>query len=99
MFVSASKALKHYDICRSTLKTWADNGRIRTMRTPGNTCRYWCGKDEETRKENIKKVVCYARVSSNGQKDDLVRQKEYFRREYPGCEIVSDIGSGDSIVY
>ena len=33
-------------------------------------------------------------VLSNGQKNDLVRQKEKLREKYPNYEIIEDIGSG-----
>lgn len=41
---------------------------------------------------NVK--ICYCRVSSNKQKNDLERQKEYMKEKYPKYEIISDIGSG-----
>ncbi|MGB8687267.1 MAG: IS607 family transposase [Microcoleus sp.] len=39
-------------------------------------------------------VVCYCRVSSAKQKDDLQRQVEFMRQRYPDAEIIQDIGSG-----
>jgi len=45
--------------------------------------------------DKLKKVkVCYARVSSIGQKDDLVRQKEVLTELYPNYNLIEDIGSG-----
>ena len=41
----------------------------------------------------IKKKICYARVSSSKQKDDLTRQKNDLKYLYPNHEIISDIGS------
>lgn len=38
--------------------------------------------------------ICYVRVSTHGQKDDLERQKEYMIRRYPKNKLISDIGSG-----
>jgi predicted site-specific integrase-resolvase len=38
--------------------------------------------------------VCYCRVSSAGQKDDLQRQVEYMSTKYPGFEIITEIASG-----
>jgi putative resolvase len=38
--------------------------------------------------------ICYVRVSSNGQKDDLERQKEMMKTKYPKYLIIEDIGSG-----
>ena len=39
-------------------------------------------------------VVCYCRVSSQKQKDDLARQVVWMREQYPNAEIIKDIGSG-----
>ena len=41
-----------------------------------------------------KRKICYCRVSSKKQMDDLERQKDFFRREYPDHELVTDVGSG-----
>ena len=42
----------------------------------------------------VKKKICYARVSSEKQKEDLERQTAFLRKKYPSHEIISDIGSG-----
>jgi predicted site-specific integrase-resolvase len=46
--------------------------------------------------DNIKEKlnICYVRVSSNGQKDDLERQKTAMKKIYPKHIIIEDIGSG-----
>src|SRR5437870_13474057 len=46
------------------------------------------------RQPTQKAKVCYARVSSEHQRDDLERQITDLRQRYPGHEIISDIGSG-----
>lgn len=38
--------------------------------------------------------ICYIRVSTLNQKDDLVRQKKYMQEKYPTYELIEDIGSG-----
>ncbi|PMB32376.1 IS607 family transposase, partial [Fischerella thermalis BR2B] len=38
--------------------------------------------------------VCYCRVSSTKQRDDLDRQIAYMQSLYPEAEIIKDIGSG-----
>lgn len=38
--------------------------------------------------------ICYCRVSSRHQKDDLERQIKFMEQKYPGYEIIKDIGSG-----
>ncbi len=42
----------------------------------------------------IKRKICYCRVSSNKQKEDLERQINYMKEKYPNYEIIKDIGSG-----
>jgi predicted site-specific integrase-resolvase len=42
----------------------------------------------------IPKSICYCRVSSLKQKQDLERQVGYMSNQYPGYHIVKDIGSG-----
>lgn len=43
---------------------------------------------------NKKKKICYSRVSSKKQEEDLNRQKEILNKLYPKHEKISDIGSG-----
>ena len=40
------------------------------------------------------KTICYARVSSDHQKEDLGRQIKLLQDSYPESEIIKDIGSG-----
>ena len=46
------------------------------------------------KKQITKRNICYCRVSTSSQKEDLERQVEYFRCNYPNHEIIKDIGSG-----
>jgi predicted site-specific integrase-resolvase len=39
-------------------------------------------------------LICYCRVSSAKQRDDLERQIAFMRERYPTADIVKDIGSG-----
>jgi predicted site-specific integrase-resolvase len=52
-----------------------------------------CTKIEELDKEKSLNI-CYARVSSIGQKEDLERQKEILKEKYPNYKLIEDIGSG-----
>ena len=49
---------------------------------------------DELDKEIKKLNICYVRVSSNEQKDDLERQKNLMVKLYPKHKIIKDIGSG-----
>ena len=40
------------------------------------------------------KGICYCRVSSKHQQDDLDRQIKFMQEQYPNYEIIKDIGSG-----
>ena len=42
----------------------------------------------------VKRKICYCRVSSSKQKEDLKRQIEVMTQKYPNYDIISDIGSG-----
>ena len=42
----------------------------------------------------VTSLICYCRVSSTKQRDDLERQVEFMRQQYPTAEIIKDIGSG-----
>jgi putative resolvase len=56
-----------------------------------------CVKTDELdklEKGNKKLKICYARVSTLNQKDDLERQKELLKEKYPNYLLVEDIGSG-----
>ena len=43
---------------------------------------------------NNRHNICYIRVSSISQKDDLERQRQVMLKKYPRYEIIEDIGSG-----
>ena len=51
-------------------------------------------KNEDIKEDNTKVNICYIRVSTIGQKDDLERQRKYMTTKYPKHEIIEDIGSG-----
>ena len=53
-----------------------------------------CDDLDKLDKEIEKLNICYVRVSSNGQKDDLERQKNMMIKLYPKHKIIEDIGSG-----
>ena len=71
----------------ATLRRWARVGKIKSKRTKGGHRRFWV-------EQSIRVGVCYCRVSSSKQKDDLRRQVAAKREAYPGHEVIEDIGSG-----
>jgi predicted site-specific integrase-resolvase len=75
-----------------TLRRWSDTGEINCIRTKSGQRRY--DVDVYVGKSSTSVTVCYARVSSHKQRDDLERQVEFLRNQYPTAEFVKDIGSG-----
>ena len=51
-------------------------------------------KDDNTEIKNIKRKICYCRVSSYSQKPELENQIKYMTEKFPNHEILYDIGSG-----
>ncbi len=102
-FVNTKKAVQLLQITSKTLRIWDKENKIRTIRTPSGIRRYnlkdiqnilSCSiSPEEQRKEN-KQKVCYARVSSQKQMDDLNRQKDFFKTQFPDHILVTDVASG-----
>jgi len=86
------KATEILGVHQNTLRHWADNGKIKHIRTPTGQRLY--DVYSLTGKSVVGRRVCYCRVSSYKQKDDLARQVEFMRVRYPEHEIIKDIGSG-----
>ena len=91
MWVKGAEAAKQLNLCQTTLRKMANDGRINTIWINGKR-RY--DIQSFLKEQNVGKKVCYARVSSAKQRDDLERQKEYLQSIYPNHEIITDIGSG-----
>ena len=92
MFIPSRKASEYLGVHPNTLRSWADNGKIRYIRNPAGQRLYDVTSIEQS--SPTCKSYCYCRVSSAKQRDDLERQKEYMHSRYPEHEILSDIGSG-----
>lgn len=97
-YIGGKKATELLGIHQQTLYQWEKKGWIKTIRTNGGKRLYdvesYLKTKEEDAIEDNKLKICYVRVSSNGQKDDLERQIKYMQKKYPEHEIVKDIGSG-----
>lgn len=92
MYETTKVACRKLNVHPNTLRNWSREGKIVTIRTPGNQRRY----DVEGFLGKIKcrRMICYCRVSSYKQKDDLARQVSFMKEKYPKHEIIQDIGSG-----
>lgn len=95
MLVPLREAIKKTGLSPNTLRKYADNGTIQAVRVGKRKQRLF---DVDsllgTKNSQAKPVVCYCRVSSAKQKEDLARQVAFMRQKFPEAEIVQDIGSG-----
>ena len=90
--VNTRQAVALLGVHPNTLRKWANDGRIEHIRSPGGRRLY--DVDAFLRESVGVGVVCYARVSSYGQRDDLQSQVALLQSRYPEAEIVKDIGGG-----
>jgi predicted site-specific integrase-resolvase len=96
--------LRPKDVCRilnvshTTLIEWDKRGKLQCMRTKGGHRRYTPSSvfSHLSNQASIppRENVCYARVSSHSQKEDLDRQASTLRSQFPDHRIITDIGSG-----
>lgn len=98
-FITPKEASKILNVHYQTLYNYEKKGLIQTLRTPGGKRLYNVKdylKNQKVDMELSKKKIniCYCRVSTHGQRDDLDRQIKYMKEKYPTYEIIKDIGSG-----
>jgi excisionase family DNA binding protein len=107
-FVGGKEASKILGVHQRTLYQWDEKGEIETIRTSGNKRLYnvkkylatkvkstnICNNLDDLDNKNEKLNICYVRVSTQNQKDDLERQKLLMKTKYPNYTIIEDIGSG-----
>ncbi len=89
MYVMPKEAAKYMHVCEQTLRRWADDGKIKVIKTKAGHRRYWIDEEKSTlQKKNKKKisikkknskphcnVIAYARVSSKKQYIYACRKK------------------------
>ncbi len=99
-FISIGKAARLLGVSPQTMRRWECEGRIvPDKRTRGGQRRYDPKKLQQGRNaKSAGLTLCYARVSSHDQKDDLERQREllelYCAAQGWQFEVLSDLGSG-----
>lgn len=100
-FVTSREAKRILGVSDSALRKWADQKLFPSIRTPAGHRLYDVKKFVEDRdekdlfkEETIQQKICYCRVSSANQKDDLQRQVLYMSKQFPNHRIITDIGSG-----
>ena len=104
-YIGKSKALEILGISAMTLLKLEEHNKIEVIKTMGGHRKYNVQKYIEDNKKqseplntinkkNVKLNICYIRVSTHGQKNDLEHQREYMKNKYKKYEIIEDIGSG-----
>ena len=97
-YVNTKKAKDILQITPKTLRIWDKEGKIRTIRTLSGQRRYNLTDIQNISGRNSlikeKEKICYCRVSSPKQMDDLGRQTDLFKSKFPNHILVTDVGSG-----
>ena len=103
-YLSISETALMLGISTKTLRRWENNNKfIPEYRTIGNHRRYSINQIKKLINPNYeiknKLNICYSRVSSHGQKQDLVRQEEYLLKyckenNIKNVKSIKDLGSG-----
>lgn len=91
-YVPLREAIRKLGVSKDTLRKYADEGLIPSIRTPTNHRRFDC--EAYIKQQNTPTLVGYCRVSSRKQLDDLDRQVKHINQIYPNIEIVTDVASG-----
>ena len=91
-YIPLRKAVEFLGLHPNTLRKYADEGQIKSIKNGAGQRLY--DVDSYQKDGSVYSVICYCRVSSAKQKDDLARQVEFMRQRYPDSEIIQDIGSG-----
>jgi len=91
-YIPLRKAVEFLGLHPNTLRKYADEGKIKSIKNEAGQRLY--DVESYQRESASPAIVCYCRVSSNKQRDDLQRQVEFMQGNYPNAEIVKDIGSG-----
>lgn len=87
-------AVKRTGLHPNTLRKYADEGRIYSIRNGANQRLFDVDSFIRESKPKTDYQICYCRVSSTKQRDDLDRQVAYMVSLFPKAEIIKDIGSG-----
>jgi predicted site-specific integrase-resolvase len=92
-YIPLRKAVEFLGLHPNTLRRYADEGKIKSIKNPAGQRLY--DVESYIRGDSIRTpTICYCRVSSSKQRDDLDRQIAYMQSLYPEAEIIKDIGSG-----
>ncbi|AFZ13714.1 DNA binding domain protein, excisionase family [Crinalium epipsammum PCC 9333] len=95
-YVTPKQAAKYLGLHPNTLARWEREGKIKAIKTEAGHRRYDLDAYLATITDTVRdtRTILYARVSTHSQKDDLNRQVEAISERYPGCEVITEVGSG-----
>ena len=97
-FMTRKNASERLGVHYNTLYNMHRRNEIETVKIGGRTLynvnKYLISKGILLNNNTTRKNICYCRVSSRKQKEDLIRQINYMKKEYPYHEIITDIASG-----
>ena len=90
-YVSPADAARTLGVNERTLRRWEKEEKITAIRTPGGQRRY---DITSFTTKSVRCTVIYARVSSPKHREDLQRQCDYLKSQYPNAEIIAEVGGG-----
>ncbi len=97
-YIHIREAKRLLGVSSQTLHNWERQGKIRASRLPSGTRTFHkqdvytlAGVSEPVK---AKEKICYCRVSSKKQMEDLERQKDLLQSRFPSHLLVTDVGSG-----
>lgn len=97
-FITAKEARKLTGVTTTTLRNWATTDKVRYCTTPTGRIHYnkqdICVIVGSSKIDQSLRKIAYCRVSSKKQMDDLERQKDFFKLNYPDYNVVTDVASG-----
>ena len=97
-YVTPREAANLLGVSTRTLARWSEDGKIPTFKTEAGQRRYdiarYLKQKSAPTEPTRSSTILYARVSTSSQRDDLQRQTEALTTSYPGCEVITEIGSG-----
>ena len=91
-YLPLRKAKEILGLHPNTLRKYADNNIIESITNAAGQRLFNVESYLQINRKPY--IICYCRVSSSKQKDDLARQVQKMQELYPNAEIIQDVGSG-----
>ena len=92
-FVAPRRAMELLDVSYSTIRRWEKSHKIKSIvKCTGHKLYDVSSVFIKTEEDNRRKI-CYCRVSTSKQSNDLENQIIFCQEKFPNHEIIKDIGS------